>query len=420
MKIKRFFAPDMRQAIRLVREEQGPDAVILSSRRVDGGIEIVSAIDFDQDLISDMVGQAPATTPAEPEAPRQTSFQESYEAVANTQVAAPKPEPAAAPDVVWSQDPAIVEMRRELESMRGLLQDQLSQLAWGEFSRRQPLHAQIVRRLIRLGLSPKLAKTIAGGLRNSKDPERAWREALAVFAKRIPVNDEDIINHGGVIALVGPTGVGKTTTIAKLAARFALRHGRQHVALVTADAYRIGAQQQLLTFGQILGVQTHAVANREELGRTLQSLMGKKLVLIDTAGTSQRDMRLTEQFNALGSMPLIKTFLVVAANAQRTVLEEVLRAFGRAQLDGCILTKVDEAATLGDALSAVIRSGLPLHYVCDGQRVPEDLHLARTTQLVSRAVALAQGHEKAEAELEARQSPASTFQVKGVGANAHV
>ena len=124
MKIKRFFAPDMRQAIRLVRDEQGPDAVILSSRRVDGGIEIVSAIDFDQDLISDMVGQAPVAAAPEPEAPRPTQLQASYEAVANTQVAAPKPEPAAASDVVWSQDPAIVDMRRELESMRGLLQDQ--------------------------------------------------------------------------------------------------------------------------------------------------------------------------------------------------------------------------------------------------------------------------------------------------------
>lgn len=399
MKIKRFFASDMRQAIRLVREEQGPDAVILSSRRVDGGVEIISAVDFDQDLVSEMVGGGPARRP-DPAAPPEAPESEEAEWLAEAQVgvaAAARPRP----EIEWSQDPAIVEMRRELKSMRDLLQDQLAQLAWGEVARREPFKAQIIRRLLRLGFSSRVARGLVARLGPGTDPERAWREVLYRLAQDIKVMDDELMDRGGVVALVGPTGVGKTTTAAKIAARFALRHGRQHVALVSADAYRIGAQKQLLTFGQLIGVEVHNAASHEELRELLARLRGRRLVLIDTAGMSQRDMRLNAQFKALSGVPAIKTYLVVSAATQRAVLDEVVRAFSRARLDACVLTKIDEAASLGDALSMVVGHRLPLAFVSDGQRVPEDLHPARVSRLISRAVALADSHGKAEALLRA-------------------
>ncbi|MDX5332618.1 MAG: flagellar biosynthesis protein FlhF [Gammaproteobacteria bacterium] len=414
MKIKRFFAQDMRQAIRLVREEHGPDAVILSTRRAEGGIEIISAIDFDQDTVHAMAGVAPEPAPA----PWEFSLDEEddrlpamagaradeaptslAELTARREAAPARLEAPARPEkeVVWSQDPAIVAMRQELESMRGLLQDQLSQLAWGDYARKHPLKAQLLRRLSRLGLATPLAREVAEGLAGVTDPDEAWRLALAQLVRRTPVTDDTLLAHGGVVALVGPTGVGKTTTIAKLAARFVQRHGRGHVALVSTDSYRIGAQKQLMTFGQILGVETHNVNSPEELDGVLRRLAGKKLVLIDTAGMSQRDVRLAQQFGSIAANPLIRTYLVMSANTERAVMEETVAAFRQVRIDGMVITKIDEAVTLGASLSVAIGNGLPIAYVSDGQRVPEDLHPARADRLVKRAVHLTQVHRKAEA-----------------------
>jgi len=414
MKIKRFFAQDMRQAIRLVREEHGPDAVILSTRRAEGGIEIISAIDFDQDTVHAMAGVAPEPAPA----PWEFSLDDEddrlpamagaraddaptslAELTARREAAPARVDAPARPEkeVVWSQDPAIVAMRQELESMRGLLQDQLSQLAWGDYARKHPLKAQLLRRLSRLGLATPLAREVAEGLAGVSDPDEAWRLALAQLVRRTPVTDDTLLAHGGVVALVGPTGVGKTTTIAKLAARFVQRHGRGHVALVSTDSYRIGAQKQLMTFGQILGVETHNVNSPEELDGVLRRLAGKKLVLIDTAGMSQRDVRLAQQFGSIAANPLIRTYLVMSANTERAVMEETVAAFRQVRIDGMVITKIDEAVTLGASLSVAIGNGLPIAYVSDGQRVPEDLHPARADRLVKRAVHLTQVHRKAEA-----------------------
>ena len=431
MKIKRFFAPDMRQAIRLVREEHGPDAVILSTRRAEGGMEVISAIDFDQEAVHAMADGEPAPQPA----PYEFSFGDEDDGAAANEAASwdevpsslaeltarREPEPparSADPQVVWSQDPAIVAMRQEIESMRGLLQDQLSQLAWGDYTRKHPLQAQLLRRLSRLGLATPLARSIAEAFTAVKEPEKAWQLAVQHLVRQIPVTDDNLLSHGGVVALVGPTGVGKTTTIAKLAARFVQRHGRGHVALVSTDSYRIGAQKQLMTFGQILGVETHSVSSPEELDGVLRRLMDKKLVLIDTAGMSQRDVRLAQQFGSLAANPLIRTYLVMSANTERAVMEETVSAYQKVQLDGCIITKVDEAVTLGASLSVAIGAKLPIAYVSDGQRVPEDLHPARADRLVKRAVNLTKVHQKAEA-LRAGQSNAS-MNLQRTGSNAHV
>lgn len=415
MKIKRFFASDMRQAIRTVREEHGPDAVILSSRKVEGGMEIISAVDYDQNLVTQMIGTSPAQSAED------VSDADSVYAPTGYAFEPPETPALSSPqaEVVWSQDPAIVEMRHELESLRGLLHNQLSQLAWGDYSRREPLKAQLVRRLVRIGLSPRLARELAARVPGVKDPEQAWSEVLRVLAASLTTTDNDIVSHGGVIALIGPTGVGKTTTAAKLAARFAQRHGRRHVALISADSFRIGAQRQLMSFGQILGVQTVVAATGQELLQRLRELDDKKLVLIDTAGMSQRDVRLGEQIAVLGKSPTVKNYLVMSATAERAVLEQVVQAYGRVRLHACILTKLDEAVSLGASLSVALATHLPLAYVGDGQRVPEDIHPARVSRLISRAVALAQTHEKAQAQIDTQKTPPPS-KVMRTKLNAHV
>jgi len=399
MKIKRYFAADMRQAIRMVRDEQGPDAVILSNRRVDGGIELIAAVDYDADMLNiGTPGVADSAAAADPQPKK------SAPAAATEYVAAPRPEMVAAtpvfkrPEVEWSQDPAISEMRREVKALRSLLEDQLAHLAWGDYARNQPQKSALLRRLMALGLAPELCRQLSDQIDADADSDNNWRKAMALLADWLPVADDEILNNGGVVALVGPTGVGKTTTVAKLAARFALRHGARQVALISTDNYRIGAHEQLLTYGRILGVTVQTASDQDELHNLLQGMTEKKLVLIDTAGMSQRDLRLSEQLATLhGGSPLIKTYLVMSAATQQSGLDEAVRAFQRVQLSGCILTKVDEAARLGDALSSVIHSRLPLAYIGDGQRVPEDMHPARAHGLISRAVALLQ-HNPAQLE----------------------
>ena len=413
MKIKRFFAPDMRQAIRKVRETLGEDAVILSNRRVDQGIELVAAIDYDEQQVQaaaegsgsrkegfravvddpvPMSGRAeqsafstpeqPEPSPASPGRVRRVSGRDQTEPRRRSQLA---PE--------WLEDPAIGAMRSEIRELRALLEHQLAHLAWGEMKRSSPVEVALLRRLDALGLPAALGADIARRVSTAGDVEQAWRQALAVLAGTIPVVDDALMDRGGIVALVGSTGVGKTTTIAKLAARFALRHGARSLALVSTDSYRIGAQEQLVTYGRLLGVHVQIADDRQALEHALRSLADRRLILIDTAGMSQRDMRLAEQFGMLeGAGVPVSTYLALSATNQPAVLEETLGAFGRVRLQGAIITKVDEAASLGGVLGALVHHRLPVAWVCDGQRVPEDLQPARAQNLVNRAVALMQQH----------------------------
>jgi flagellar biosynthesis protein FlhF len=364
MKIKRYFAGDIRQAIRLVRDELGPDAVILSNRTVDGGVEIVAAMDYEA-LLTDLgIGRANTDT---------------VRAAASPTIAGS----ATAPD------PALGDMRRELKTLRGLLEHQLSDLAWGEMGRRHPQRTLLLRRLRELGLSDGMCRKVVHDVAENTDFDRLWRDALAVLAHHLHVTNDDILTNGGAVALIGPTGVGKTTTVAKLAARCILRHGQRSVALITMDDQRIGAQEQLRIYGKILGAPVHVAREGQGLADLLAELRGYRLVLIDTAGMGQRDLRLTQQLGLIRSTDTpIRPYLVLSAAAQFAALEETVRAFAPASPRSCIITKVDEATSLGGVLSVAALHGLPFAYVSDGQRVPEDLRPARSHTLVARAVAI--------------------------------
>jgi len=383
MKIKRFVAPDMRQAMRLVREAQGPDAVILSNNRVKGGVEIVSAVDYDETRFTDLaLGGSPTAADAQSE-------ELTTEAVADPAPAAiPRATPTVFADALLNQDPKLEQMQNELKVLRQLLENQLASLVWGEACRRDPHHAELLHRLIELGFSTALGQEILENVKPNPDSDQMWYHALVALADRITTWDHDLLTNGGTIALVGPTGVGKTTTAAKLAARFALQHGNRSVALVTIDDYRVAAYEQLRTYARILDIPVKTAESRDELDEVLNDLVDRRLILIDTAGMSQHDRALIQQRSMLADMPDLKTILLVSATTRTSGIEDIIRSFSMFDPDAAIVTKTDEATSLGGALSVLIRHGLPIAFYSDGQQVPEDIHIARVHTLVNKAIAI--------------------------------
>lgn len=423
MKLKRFIAPDMRQALRLVREEQGPDAVILSNQRVEGGIEIIAAVDYDPVLARHMLGGVNAA-PAPDRRAREDVLAEEIVELSDTYAPAergatrsqPAPAPRTTPTQPVIEEPAPVSggaisgLQREVAELRQLLECQVASLAWRDSGEPDLFATSVLRGLGHLGLDPEIAMSLAVEIGPRGDAAQSRRDVIAGLNARLPVVGEEVIDEGGVVALVGPTGVGKTTTVAKLAARFALRHGKRRLALVSLDNFRIGAHEQLLTFGRILGVPVHFAADTEGLRRYLDQLGDKALVLVDTAGLGQRDHRLYEQLAPLADMGEdVRVLLTLAANTQRQALGEITARFARLAPSAIVLTKLDEAVTLGPALSVLIRNRLPLAYATDGQRVPEDIHFARSRRLglVARALALAEGASGAANEEAASDEAAS-------------
>jgi len=516
MKIRRFYAKGLRDALRQVKEELGSDAVILSNNKVEGGVELVAAIDYDESKIqesiadkippspmlkkteletaldnpatfsrnhkakpepspkwmeslkqrqsdnlarlnkddvlkedvvsfsqarkirkskkephisegrvnsvldkadfSDLLAKTAIASTNEPEESEINPFD--YEALLmeknkkrfnDRQISASsksntydKPQRKKVKQtehqakVEWSQDPMLVSMKEEIQALKDMLQSQMSGLAWGNFNRNNPHRAELLQRLCKLGLRPSICETILRQLSEKDSLEEAWKKSLAIIAKGVNVAEEDIINQGGKIALVGPTGVGKTTSIAKLAARFTLRYDAEELALVSTDSFRIGAQEQLKTYGQLLRVPVYIASNEKELASILKRLEDKRLVLIDTAGMNQRDIRMTEQLAMLKNAHTdVKLLAVLSASAQSSAVSEVVEVFNSYGLDGCIVSKLDESTSLGGILSVILEHQLTLHYVTDGQKVPEDIHPGRVNQLLKTAMGIVREYKDA-------------------------
>jgi flagellar biosynthesis protein FlhF len=399
MKMKRYFAADARLAIRALREEQGPDAVIISNRRVKGGVEIIAALDYEDALVNQSLGSPYSGSGAvtELDLDRELEQHGEFNRAGSTNVAPPvtRSAEAAAADVttdaVTVHGSTLGLIQNELKGLRTIMEAPMMQFAWGEMERVQPMQASLMKQLLMLGLSVELGKKIITALAGKGLTRHGWLESLICLAGMIPVADDDVIARGGVISLVGPTGVGKTTTIAKLAARYALRHGRRNISLVTTDSFRIGAHEQLRTYGRILGIPVQIVNDSDELRVVLNHNREKKLTLIDTAGISQRDVRLSEQLATLQAGDIkIRNYLVLSATSQMSLQEDIIQAFRKGGLCGCMLTKIDEASSLGEALSVLVQHNLPVAYISDGQKVPDNLHLARGKKLVKEAVTLMQ------------------------------
>jgi flagellar biosynthesis protein FlhF len=399
MKIARHTAPDMRQAMRLVREQLGEDAVILSSRRTAQGVEITAAVDFDAaGLEVPAAAAAPIAVAAPEPAPRPASRAAAAPAIHAPAHAAPAgaapvaTPPAATPEALFPAEPDMPAdaMGKELQSLRRMLETQLAQLAWSERTRRAPVHTELLRELTEIGIAQDLADHLVGQLDERIDLTQGRRFAIAGLSQYLLVTGDRWLESGGRVAFVGATGVGKTTMLAKLAVRWILRHGPGDLALVSSDTVRIGAQDQMQALGQLLGVPVHVPERFEALPDLLKRLERYRLVLIDTPGSSLRDAQLTARLAVLAnSASQLETALVLAASTQAGALEEAVQRFRPANPASCLLTKLDEAASLGGALSVLIRARVPLSYTSDGQRVPEDLRPARSLELVSQAVRLA-------------------------------
>ncbi len=497
MTVKRFFGETAREALRKVKAELGPEAIVISNKSVPGGVEIVamsadslealqntsvvpsnapqvgvagsmpsmqpmpsggapgpravppvalsaapvsapspravtpapSFDDDDSDYAVSLSAKARAPQPFQPWQPWQPPRQE---APANQEVTRqaprksetsladpvrPRPLPARTQDThpIPSQEQVaasleqaardiglqginaaadtteqVRELMAEMRSIKSLLERQLAGFAWGDMSRHAPVKAQLLGEMIDSGFSGLLARRLVDDIPEEYGAQegRKWLVSAVNRRLRTLTNENDLIDRGGVFALVGPTGVGKTTTTAKLAARCVVRYGADKLALLTTDGYRIGAHEQLRIYGRILGVPVHVVRDSEDLRRTLSELRGKHMVLIDTVGMSQRDRMVAEQAAMLTRAGDIRRLLLLNATSRGDTLDDVIRSYAGEDIAGCILSKVDETAALAPALDAVVRHGLLLAYVANGQRVPEDFHLPNRSYLLHRAFKL--------------------------------
>jgi len=278
-------------------------------------------------------------------------------------------------------------MQKEMSSIRQLLEHQMSGLMWQDMAQKDPMRAVLVNKLMSMGLNEQVADQIAGYIPANSLEKDAFEQAKHIIAQQLNTTNNDIIQRGGVVSLVGPTGVGKTTTIAKLAARFAQLHGADQVVLISTDSYRIAGFEQLATYGRIIGCHVKLANDGDELDSLLQQFSQKKLILIDTAGMGQRDMRLTENLTTLisNARVRIRNYLVLAANTQQRVMQENVERFKRIPLAGCIYTKLDESLSVGEIITTSLQNGLAIGYLTDGQRVPEDIKVANAEKLVTLA-----------------------------------
>jgi len=451
--VKRFTARTSRDALKLVRQAFGDDAVVLSTRpAAEGGVELLAmpadgVKSLEQAAASAPVVRAAAEPkPAKPAAPaapandverdveqlamstlsfqdyvrermlKRRQAQRDLAALPDTPASVPTladavtPAPAAAavapakpscafvaPTLAETAAPALSAdhsarreqaMMAELRAMKGLIEDRFGALAFMEKLQTSPRRATLTQRLLDAGFSPALIRKLAEGLppkAASADDDLAWASSVLeqnLFAAEQEAALEDV---GGVYALIGATGVGKTTSTAKLAAAFATKHGSGNLGLITLDAYRVGAQEQLRTYGRILGVPVHTAHDRASLEDLLDLLSGKKMVLIDTAGIGQRDVRTRELLEMLAHRSIMK-LLVLNASAQGETIEDVLISYHAAACRGVVLSKIDEAVKLAPALDAIIRHKMRVVGVANGQRVPEDWHRLSAQALVQRAL----------------------------------
>jgi flagellar biosynthesis protein FlhF len=357
MSIRKFIAPTARQALRDIRSELGEEAVILSNRKVADGVEIIALANEEVTKLTDAAS------------------------IIRKNAHVPGRKEHAIDPVSVAQEALVL---GEIKSMHSMLQQQLAELSWNGVQQRDPLVAGLLREMLNSGFSARLARNLLENMPAGMKHGVSWVTQVLRRNLRVANEEDDIVVKGGVYALIGPTGVGKTTTTAKLAARAVVRYGADSVALLTTDSYRIGAYEQLKIYGKILGVAVHAVKGAEDLRLTISSLRKKHLVLIDTAGLGQRDGRVGDQREMFDAADVPRLLLLNAASGGDT-LNDVVNMYHSDKVIGCIPTKLDEAVNLGALLDVLVRHQLVMHYMTNGQCVPEDLHPVNLDYLLHRA-----------------------------------
>ena len=287
-------------------------------------------------------------------------------------------------------DPVTLTPHQTTKNLVKLVEHQIIEHAWGEIARKNPVRTLLLRQLLKLDLNPLIIQNITESLTlDDIDAKSVLPHALAVLANQLPIYKEDMTACGGTVALLGAAGVGKTTAIGKMAARYALKNGRKNVALVTTDCNRIAAMEQLRIYSKLLGIPLRVARDDIELLDALNAFSDKSFVLIDTAGMGPKEVGASKFYELFsGGITQIRNFLVLPATTHRATLEETAYAFQSLKLDGSIITKVDETTRLGGPLSVAILNNLPVAYYSNGQKIPDDFHLARAHTLVSRAISV--------------------------------
>ncbi|MGD8558348.1 MAG: flagellar biosynthesis protein FlhF [Gammaproteobacteria bacterium] len=434
MTIKKFVAHDLRSAVQQVKTELGFNAIIVTHRKVSAGIE-VSAVNaattqhtpdkvwyydaggksghrshtesqktssdrnesctvtreqtgsVDEFQATPLAGnKASALSATHSTTDRITSNRELTDYTNMTKAVSKSHQNNSEPEA----QPTVMAQRADKKALSNLVERQITEYAWGEMGRKDPARSRLTRQLLKLDINPIVVQKITETLfERELQSKSALPHALAVLANQLPIYKEDVTLGGGTIALLGATGVGKTTAIAKMAARYALKHGRQNVALITTDGNRLAAVEQLRIYSKILGIPLKLASDDIDLIDALNEFSDKPFVLIDTAGMGPKDVAASPFFDLFsGGITQIKNFLVLPATTHRAALEETAYAFRKLKLDGSIITKVDETTRLGGPLSVAVLNNLPIAYFSDGQNIPEDLHPARAHTLVSRAVSV--------------------------------
>ena len=505
MSVKKIVAPDMRQALKKVRDQMGADAVILSNRKVPAGVEITASVDYQavldahqqkererkhvpafvdenvemvpaqgnehdvikrdleaakekasrrqlreqfaqernkrvamhEGLVENLQGQIAEPAPDMPPArmsnpntaygleddrvsikakeydPEEEFFAQIERDNEQAEVERQIHEPDAFVDPVSAlqnhvdarmnantSKEDINDVKQELNQLKSILSSQLNNMSWGDYSYRKPLSAAVFKRLRKIGLSSPLCRSLLNQVDETLPKKEAWRRVLEDLSSRLPISYDEIINGSGVVAFVGPAGVGKTTTIAKLAAEYALKHGPESLALISTDSYRIAGHEQLRTLAQILKVPLRIANEQNPLDAVVRSLSRKKMVLIDTAGLSVKDDSFDHQMNLLEQSQIeMKNWLVLSGTSQRKILEKTVNEYKHLNLTGSILTKLDESASLGEALSVIVENKLPMAYVTNGQNIPDDIQRPKANQLINLAVSLSKEADCEESEI---------------------
>jgi len=428
MKVKRFFAKTMQEALRSVKEQMGEDAVILSNKKVDGGVEIVTALNYDETLVKTRWQRSDINSPklssgqlAAKQAEHQVRLEKEMERARSRieqvrmsgknhseekslslderlrSVASASKEGmdnySATENINGNENLDV--MKAEILQLRKALHHHNCYSFTDEQGRKSSLvQQQLTEQLDEMGIDNVLIKRIVGVVDQDKDIKHVWKQALNELSKTLVTEADELIHKGGVFALVGPTGSGKTTTIGKLAARYVLEFDATSIALVTTDRYRVAAHEQLKVFGRILNIPVSVVNEQNCLDDILEGLSDKKLVLIDTAGLSHQDHHWLEQMMEIQNAKVrINRYLVLPATTQSQIMKSNYHQYKKIGINGCVLTKLDEAVTLGESLSFLARTSLAIAYVTDGQKIPDDIHAISPKILVHRAIELYQNND---------------------------